>query len=253
MDVVCVEYRTPAAACRALRALSGPLVRRRVLVRTGPPGADPLPDPGPLEVVLRPDNPGFGVAANHGAQRGDAPWILFLNPDCRLARSGLEELRDFLRRHPRVAAVGPRLVSPGGVEQRPGGVRPTSLRRLLEPATWARGLRTPREVEWVAGTCLLVRRDAFEAVGGFDPRFFLYFEDVDLGRNLTRAGWRVAVHPGVIAEHEGGTSFPDEGARVRAWEDGRREFVRSRCSAPERALMALWASWGPRRAFARGT
>lgn len=215
-----VDHRTPELAARALRGLAGGPLARRVLVRTE---AREAPTPRGVEVLSLAGNPGFAAAANQGAARGDAPWILFLNPDCFPSAGDVEELLARARALPGAAAVGPCLRGPDGVAARAGGVDLAGLARWLERVGPSRGLT---EVDWVAGTCLLVRREAWQQVGGFDERYFLYCEDVDLCRRLRRRGWRVAVAGSVGVTHLGGASFPDEPTRRAEYRRARRLYLR---------------------------
>jgi GT2 family glycosyltransferase len=129
----------------------------------------------------------------------------------------------YLDAHPETAVVGPRVEDPGGTVQQsarrfPAMVtglagrtscltrawprNPLSRRELLVDASSA----APREVDWVAGSCLAVRADAFRSVGGMDERFFLYWEDADLCRRLRDAGWRTVYLPAAVAVHSVGRS-----------------------------------------------
>ncbi len=241
VDLVCVQFRTPDLAEAAVTALVHPRVKTRVLVDV----ASPTPGrslPGVTRLGL-PDNPGFGAAANRGAEAGRAPWILFLNPDCRLGPSALEELLAVAHRSPRIAAVGPRLVRHDGREDRSHGVRLQSFLRGFDRPRRQGG--SPRPVDWLAATCLLVRRSAFEAVGGFDRGFFLYCEDADLGERFRHRGWLSMLVPRVELPHRGGVSFRDEGARRAAYREGRSRYLAKHAGRLGRALWSLWTGIVP--------
>jgi hypothetical protein len=170
-------------------------------------------------LLRNPQNTGFAAANNLGLRVSQGRYVALLNPDTLLRDDALSRLVRWLDDHPRVGAVGPQLLQPDGQPQPYSyGSAPTPqyvLRRM-----WAR-LRgrylhgwtgtQPQQVDWVAGTCMIVRRSAFEAVGGLDERFFLYFEDVDWGWRLRRAGWSVVFLPDVAIIHIGGGSV---GARA---------------------------------------
>lgn len=238
MDVVCVEYGTLRPALETLRSCAGPSVRRRLLVRCGPRQQEVQP-PG-IEVLPLVANPGFGTACNRGADRGQGEWILFLNPDCRPRVADLERLLALAREVPGLAALGPGLYREGGRVDRSHGVDLASPWRLLDRPRPPRGLR---EVDWVAGTCLLVRREAFEEVGGFDEAFFLYCEDADLCLRLRRRGWRVMVTGAVSVPHVGGASFPDPDSRRRAYLDGRRTYMQKNAGILMRWLWQAGCLW----------
>jgi GT2 family glycosyltransferase len=98
-------------------------------------------------------------------------------------------------------------------------------------------------VDWVMGAAMLIRREAFDAVGGFDERFFLYWEDADLCRRLRNRGWTTRYVPGAVVEHPGGRSSAT--ARVMAT----REFHRS--AYLYYATHVVPSPWHPLRWFAR--
>ncbi|MBW3556573.1 MAG: glycosyltransferase family 2 protein, partial [Actinobacteria bacterium] len=159
-------------------------------------------------VVRNPTNRGFAAAANQGARMGSGDALLFLNPDAVVDRADLSTLLATLAGDPALGAVGPRLVSPHGHEQRAWWPFPSPL------ATWAEALGLHRlwhgagkeAPGFLVGACLLARRAAVEEVGGFDERFWLYGEDADLCRRLWNAGWSVRLVPDATALHIGGAS-----------------------------------------------
>ena len=148
---------------------------------------------------------GFGGANNIGAAATTAPLILFLNPDTEPEPESIAEMAGELDRCPTAAAAGPRLtladgsLDPAGRRNFP---RPANaLHRFLgSPRALRRSITKPynpeasspaavRDIDAVSGACLMIRRQAFAAVGGFDPRFFMYGDDLDLQRRLADAGW----------------------------------------------------------------
>jgi GT2 family glycosyltransferase len=193
-------------------------------------------------VLTRP-NVGFGAAVNAAAAAApDADAFLLLNPDCDIDPADFARLRDALRTDPRLAAVGPVMRYPDGRFGISSGPEPSLAkewlaalrvdhlvpRRLAIAAARAPRLRRwlpmlryldvepatgVRVADWLSGFCLLVRATAFSQVGGFDPRFFLYFEDVDLCRRLREAGWVVATVATSVADHTESTSTAAVGKR----------------------------------------
>ncbi len=160
-------------------------------------------------VARNADNRGFAAAANQAAALGRADLILFLNPDATLASRDLALLVGALD-DPSVGAAGPRLVRPDGSEQRAWWPFPSPALAWREALGLER-LRTRRpaadgSVDFVVGACLLVRRDAFERLGGFDERFWLYGEEADLCRRLRDSGLRVVHVPAARALHVGAAS-----------------------------------------------
>lgn len=164
-----------------------------------------------VELVALPANTGFTGGMNHGFARAaasGAPFALVLNNDLRLPKDFLAPLCDTLRNDPRVAAVGPGIVHPDGTVWAEGGevgFAPNALRlrRHGKPPSDRRG--GPRAVGFLPGACLLLRtRDVAER--GFDDRYFMYWEDVELCERLRRAGGRIVWLPWVRVEHLAGRS-----------------------------------------------
>lgn len=162
-------------------------------------------------------NLGFGRGVNLGARHTHASLLLLLNPDAVLSAAALRELTRTLRESPGVAAVGPALADRDGHLHRDGGGWLPSISRalahaVLGPAAGDRGIWAlpsrpePMEVEWLTGACLLLRRDAFDAVGGFDEAYPLYNEDMDLGARLRGQGWRLVLDARVRVVHGRGAS-----------------------------------------------
>jgi GT2 family glycosyltransferase len=168
-----------------------------------------------VTLLVSRENRGYGTAANRAIAACQTPYVLLLNSDTIVPPAALETLSDHLDAHPRAAVVGPRLQNPDGTLQRSAHAfpRPATLRPLVRhiPGVSERSLLTwahdhVRIVPWVKGAALAIRRNAFNAVGGFDARFFMYFEETDLCFRLRTAGWETHYTPGVTIVHAGGAS-----------------------------------------------
>lgn len=193
----------------------------------------------PVRLVRNRENVGFGRAVNQGLASTTAPLVLVMNPDCRLVPGALTTLEAELLGNATCAVVGPRIIDPDGAEQGSArgdpdmltGVfgRTSTLRRLLPWLGVSRrnvilagddGPDTSLVVEWLSGACLLGRRDALAAVRGFDPRYFLYWEDADLCRRLRRYGYHVRYVTGATAVHAvGHSSRTARPASIRAFHE----------------------------------
>ena len=181
----------------------------------------------PVVAIASGRNGGFSFGCNLGAAAGTAPLVLFLNPDARLERDELERMIAALESGPDVGLLGPRLVEADGSlipnvrrHQRPVSTWAQALfmHRLLPRARWANEIDTSQEAyervaypEWVSGACMLVRRDVLDGIGGFDERFFLYCEDMDLCTRIREAGYRIRFEPDASVRHVGGHSAPRSG------------------------------------------
>jgi N-acetylglucosaminyl-diphospho-decaprenol L-rhamnosyltransferase len=179
-----------------------------------------------VRLVRLPTNTGFAAAANVGARNATADRLLFINPDCLVAEGFLDPLLDDLHTNSRRAAVAPYVINEDGSPQGNARGDPTMMTGLFGRSTLLsrlfpsarvtrRNVRIPSprqeidsadSVDWVSGACLLVRRDAFNQVGGFDERYFLYWEDADLCRRLRNAGWSIGFRPDARVVHAGARS-----------------------------------------------
>jgi N-acetylglucosaminyl-diphospho-decaprenol L-rhamnosyltransferase len=171
--------------------------------------------------VLRHDtNLGFAAGCNAGAKHGKAVFIIFLNPDVILNDRSLEQtIRYFDHElNSDVGIVGIQLVDRQGQIQRRCARRPSRWSLLLHSIFLDRVVpsvvpphfivewdhKDSRDVDQVMGACLAIRRALFERLGGFDERYFLYYEDVDLCAAAWDAGARTTYYTGAVATHLGG-------------------------------------------------
>lgn len=185
-----------------------------------------------VRVLRTGGNLGFGTAANRGASIIDraAEFVLVANPDVVLHPGSLDELLAAALRHPQAGALGPAILTPEG-ELYPSARRlPTIwlgaghavLGWAWPTNPWTRQYRAEnaqvheRAAGWLSGSCLLLRRKAFEQIAGFDERYFMYFEDVDLGLRMQQAGWQSVYVPDAVVTHIGGHAAEQQGARMVA-------------------------------------
>lgn len=252
LAVVTVSYRSATV----LRAFLASIDRPDALVVV----ADSLPD-GDDEVrgivadagaryLATPDNPGYGGAVNRAV--ADLPdtvdWVLVSNPDVVLAPGALERLVAVGDADAGIGAVGPLIREATGavypsarsVPSLRTGIGHAAFANLWPGNPWTAAYRhdgpdrqVTRDAGWLSGSCVLVRRSAFDAVGGFDSGYFMYFEDVDLGYRITRSGLRNVYEPSAEATHLGAHSTSGESDRMlRAHHDSARRFLEKKYSAP---------------------
>ena len=221
---VVVNYNAGAALSECVASLESERVQAIVVVDNGSTD-DSLEclareNPG-VQVFRTGQNLGFGGGANYGAKRTTGEMLLVCNPDLVLRPGALGAMVDRLMQDPSLGLVGPALVTPSGDIQPSGRAFPT-LRRSMAQAVL--GVLLPKNaysqryreanrtragtgiVDWVTGACFLVRRVAFDAVGGFDDRYFMYVEEVDLCWRLARAGWRTGYESSAQVLHLAGIS-----------------------------------------------
>jgi N-acetylglucosaminyl-diphospho-decaprenol L-rhamnosyltransferase len=219
-----VNYRTRAHLEACLPTVLADAPGARVLVLDNASGDDlsALAALHPqVEFVQGAENVGFGAGHNLLAARHDAAALLLLNPDTQLVEPRtVERLLEALGGD--VHAVGPRLVSAGGEwDPRDHGELRGFRARVAQAAgsSHYRRRSQPVDAAWVSGAACVVARRAFEAVGGFDPGFFLYKEEEDLFLRIRQAGGRVRYVPSVTVRHDGGavasrdTHMPASAAR----------------------------------------
>jgi N-acetylglucosaminyl-diphospho-decaprenol L-rhamnosyltransferase len=181
----------------------------------------------PVRAIDSGHNGGFSFGCNIGVAAGDAPYVLFLNPDAQIGEDALWRLAGVLDAEPGVGIVGPRILEGDGSlfpsmrrYQRPGSVWATALflHRVLRRAPWANEIIKSPDLydhvahpEWISGACFMARRSVMEQIGGFDEGFFLYNEDMDLCARVRASGLDVRYEPSATARHEGGRSAPRTG------------------------------------------
>jgi hypothetical protein len=156
-------------------------------------------------------NLGYGRGCNLGALQAETPYVLLMNPDVILEPDSVARLADFLDEHPRAGLVAPCTRLAGGGFQHAGG-RSTPWRhiRLMlggrDARVEVRPGDPPRRADWLSGAVLLVRRGLFRDLGGFDPRYFLYFEETDFCLRAEKAGWQLWMIGSAVALHSPGSS-----------------------------------------------
>jgi N-acetylglucosaminyl-diphospho-decaprenol L-rhamnosyltransferase len=258
MAVVVVSFNTRAVLERCLRSVIAAAPVETVVVDNGSTDGslDLVRDSFPgCRLIVSDQNRGYGEAANQGIAACSAPMILLLNSDTVLAPEALCALGGYLADRPQVALAGPRLVNCDGSLQRSTYSYPSAADVFLAESGLHLALRhvpllrerlhrtwshtTARPVPWVLGAALAIRRSAFEAVGGFDPAYFMYGEEVDLCRRLEGAGFETHFAPVTTVVHMGGAStsmVPD--AMRRELLISRKRYLR-RHGSPRSAARVL--------------
>ncbi|MFZ5869035.1 MAG: glycosyltransferase family 2 protein, partial [Actinomycetota bacterium] len=199
-------------------------------------------------------NIGYGAAANLGAQGAGSEWIVVANPDIVWRPGSLDVLLGAAEKWPTAGAIGPQIVTSDG-RLYPSSRALPSLGRGIGHALfgwfwptnpWTRayrqeaGVPTEGPTGWLSGSCLLVRREAFEQVGGFDPTYFMFFEDVDLCERLHKAGWDVIYAPSAEVLHVGGHSWRDQPAiMIKAHHASAIRYLSRRYDRPWQAPLRL--------------
>ena len=199
-------------------------------------------------LVVPGTNLGYAAAANRGAAAATADWIVVCNSDLVWQPGSLDVLVAAGGAHPGAGSLGPALLNPDGTvypsaRELPSltqGVGHALLARVWPGNPWTRAYQARQETAggertagWLSGACLLLRREAFEAVGGFDESYFMFFEDVDLGERLGRAGWTNLCVPAARVTHIGGTS----------WRSRPESMIRAHHASAYRYLARRYGRW----------
>jgi GT2 family glycosyltransferase len=218
--------------------------------------------------VIESSNDGLAAGWNRGIAETASEHVLVLNADAWLVEDALSSLVAAADRHPSAAAIGPRLENPDGSLQRSVRGFPSAWRlateylylRKLAPrsralnAFYGAGFDhgSERVVEWVMGACFLLRRSAYDAVGPFDERFFLFSEEVDWMRRATDHGWTVVFTPDARCIHVSGAAHGGRLFRENVRGHLRYLSLHGRDGEAERARRLLRASLVVRGRLHRG-
>ena len=223
LTIQIVHYNTPELLKETLRFIraAAPRLSYEVIVvdnnpsaRLSPSFAAEFPD---VRFLGAPRHLGFGGGQNFASRHAAGRYLLVFNPDIFVSYGDLETLVEFLQAHPDVGVVGAQLRNPDGTLQdscyrfdqpfvkilrrTPLRHLPWIHRRIDRHLMRDHARDVTMDVDWLMGACLLMRRELFMELGGFDERFVMYFEDTDLCRRLWERGARVVYHPDVSMIH----------------------------------------------------
>jgi len=227
LSIIIVNYksRVKLLAClESLAAFLPPELKREVIVVENDSGDD-LSDlnakyPG-LKLILSARNLGMGGGNNLGLNIASGDYILILNPDTVIKSSAVAVLLDYLKNHPEVGLVGPKLLYPDGSLQYscskfPSFFMPILRRTFLGDYFSARrdsfmmadfNHQEIKEVDWLMGSCLMFKRQLKLSDGSvfsprFDERYFMYFEDIDICRTIRANGFKIVYNPQAVVIHD---------------------------------------------------
>lgn len=220
-----------------------------VIVNNGSPCAilEDLQNEYPITVIEPGENLGYGRAANLGAQDFDGEWILVSNPDVVYEATSIADLVDIAEFYPRGGVFGPKILTPEGdiypsarhFPRLVSGIGHALLKPVWENNPFTRkyqeneSVDRTHEVDWLSGACLLIRARAFLEVGGFDDRFFMFFEDTMLGEALKERNWASVFVPQAVIIHDQGKSWRDRPApMIRAHHESARTYLNAVYSKP---------------------
>jgi GT2 family glycosyltransferase len=169
----------------------------------------------PVEVLD--SNKGFGYASNRSTKKMNTEYVLFLNPDSTLKIGAISNVMRTIQEHPNAGIVGMLLCDPSGIPEKMAyGDEPSLFQMVFRRLYYKKPSSSPFPVGWVSGGALLIRKELFEEVGGFDEEFFLYWEDIDLCKRVRQKGYTVLMDPTAQVTHvRGGSNLSmDEKTRI---------------------------------------
>jgi len=143
-----------------------------------------------IKIIANQKNLGFAAANNQGAKLASGEYLFFLNSDTLINRDILTPLKDVFQQEEKVGIIAPRLLLKNGAEQ-----------------AYAYGLqKNSQELAWVSGAALIIRKSVFEKIGGWDEKYFMYFEDVDLCRSTLKNAYKIKRLDSIAVTHLGSGS-----------------------------------------------
>lgn len=177
-----------------------------------------------IDLIINKQNMGFSNAVNFALNRSNGAFAVLLNPDTVIYDGFFTKTIQYMNSHEDVGVIGPKVLDLEGSVQGSARRFPTVLTSLFgrkspltrffpnNPVTkkefvcFHNNGKQPIDVDWVSGACMVIRKKAMVEVGGFDERFFMYWEDTDLCKELKTKGWRVVYFPAATVYHHTGIS-----------------------------------------------
>ncbi|MCF8041455.1 MAG: glycosyltransferase family 2 protein [Desulfarculaceae bacterium] len=264
IDVLLVNYNSTPFLRQCLASLVEQNLagRLRILVRdnASQDRAEAVRGMLGVELVQGKENIGYSRGINSLARLGKAPYLLLLNPDCILQPNFCDQALAYMEAKPLVGGLGPLILDPEGTVQGSARKFPSVLTGLFGRSSLLSRLlpgnaatrreiltetgppREPMACDWISGACLLVRREAFEQIGGMDEDYFLFWEDADLCARLHQTGWDVIYYPRPTVVHQVGGSRRSNMIRS-IWHFHRSAFLwlKKHGTPAQRALLPVWA------------
>ena len=194
-----------------------------------------------ITLIENKENKGFGAANNQGAAAANGKYLFFLNSDTIIKNNMFTELERSFSRDKNIGVVAPKLLLEDGDEQpRAFGDFPNPTNVIFEKFKPPAGYRNnPFEVDWASGAALAVKKSIFERLGGFDEKFFMYFEDVDLCKRIKESGYKILVNPRASLTHLCGKSLSGFSKRKAYYYESQDYFYKKHYGAPQMYLMKI--------------
>ncbi len=194
-----------------------------------------------VKLIANSRNAGFGSANNQGAKIARGEYLFFLNSDTIIKNNILVELEKSFLRDENIGAVAPKLfLEDGGEQPYAFGNFPSLASAVFEKFKSSAKYRSnPFEVDWASGAALAVKKNVFEKLGGFDKKFFMYFEDIDLCKRIKEAGYKILVNPRASLTHLCGKSLSRFIKRKRYYYESQDYFYKKHYGSFKMYLMKI--------------
>jgi len=255
ISLILVNYRSAERLEKALSSLRYPDIpdgKLEIIVANNDPSEREririLSDRFHFLTISLPENDGFGNAANKAVMVANGNIVGFINPDTEMTTGSLGSVLRFFRLHPEVGVVGGRLVSENGLPEAWSTGKPMTFFRLLRNKslffTGWKYWESHRAVSvgWVSGGLLFIRIELFKELSGFDERFFLYFEDMDLCVRARKKGFRIVFFPKLSFFHKRGASLDSDAERKRIYYESQDWYFAKHRPCHEGFLVRLFRS-----------
>lgn len=169
-----------------------------------------------IKTINLENNLGFGVGCNAGAKIAQGEILCFLNPDIEIISNDFQKIISEFENDPKLGIIGPKLVTENNKVQEWGAGKEINFFDIIgnnlgfkrSRKIWTSEKRV--ECAWVSGACLFIKKNLFERLNGFDEKFFLYFEDIDLCKRIKKFGYKIIYFPKFVIKHFGGRSFENK-------------------------------------------
>jgi len=208
-----------------------------------------------FKLIYSQANLGFGKANNLGVTYSRGKCLLFLNTDTILRECALESLLEYLQQNKDIGAISSRITFKNGSYQLSCGSLPNLVVEFFDKIKYGldnklpqvfsriydRRYSTVKEVGWVTGACMMMRRDVFEQIGGFDENFFMYFEDKDICKRVKELGYKVVYYPKTSIIHLlGGSSHGVKKSVNRYYRESQLYYYQKHLGKFQTAILKLY-------------
>lgn len=183
-----------------------------------------------VDLIEKNENVGFGRAHNLGLGKSRGEYIFFLNPDTKIFSGTVEKMLGVFSADEKIGIVGPIHFDEKEISNEEHfGVRKTpfsTIGKKIFRDKEKSGTEGFFETDWVSGGAMMIKKDLFSELGGFDENYFMYFEDVDLCLRAKKKGWKVAVHPEAKIFHKSGQSFSSNREKKKYYYDSQVYYIK---------------------------